>query len=38
MWKKFCKWLLLKRMGWTIEVTEEIPQKCIICLAPHTSN
>ena len=38
MWKKFCNWLLYKRMGWTSEVTEEHPDKFIICLAPHTSN
>jgi 1-acyl-sn-glycerol-3-phosphate acyltransferase len=25
-------------MGWTAEVTEAHPDKCIICLAPHTSN
>ncbi len=38
MWKRFCKWLLYKRMGWTETVTETCPEKCIICLAPHTSN
>ncbi|MCR4810015.1 MAG: 1-acyl-sn-glycerol-3-phosphate acyltransferase [Prevotella sp.] len=38
MWKKFCNWLLYKRMGWTVDVTEDCPEKCIICLAPHTSN
>lgn len=38
MWKSFCNWLLCKRMGWTMEVTESIPDKAIICLAPHTSN
>ena len=25
-------------MGWTTEVTEDHPDKFIICLAPHTSN
>ncbi len=35
---KFCNWLLYKRMGWTEEVTQEHPDKYIICLAPHTSN
>lgn len=25
-------------MGWRLNVTEPHPQKCIICLAPHTSN
>lgn len=38
MWKKLCKWLLYKRMGWTVEVTQPHPAKYIICLAPHTSN
>ena len=38
MWKSICNWLLYKRMGWTIEVTEDHPDKFIICLAPHTSN
>ena len=38
MWKKICNWLLYKKMGWTAHVTEPIPEKCIICLAPHTSN
>lgn len=38
MWKSICNWLLYNRMGWTTEVTEEHPEKYIICLAPHTSN
>ena len=38
MWKAFCRWLLYKQMGWTIEITEDHPDKYIICLAPHTSN
>jgi len=38
MLKKFCNWLLYKRMGWTAQVTENHPDKFIICLAPHTSN
>ncbi len=38
MWKKLCNWLLYKRMGWTADVTEDHPDKFIICLAPHTSN
>ena len=25
-------------MGWKLHVTEQYPDKCIICLAPHTSN
>ena len=38
MLKKLARWLLYKQMGWTIEVTEDHPDKFIICLAPHTSN
>ncbi len=38
MLRKFCNWLLFKKMGWTTEVTEDHPKKFIICLAPHTSN
>ena len=38
MLQKFCKWLLYERMGWMKNVTEEHPDKFIICLAPHTSN
>lgn len=38
MWKSFCEWLLYKRLGWTVDVTEPHPDKYIICLAPHTSN
>ena len=37
MTRALCSWLL-NRMGWTIDVTEELPAKAIICLAPHTSN
>ena len=38
MWQSFCKWLLYKRMGWTVNNTQEHPDKYIICLAPHTTN
>lgn len=38
MWKKFCNWLLYKKMGWKLIITEPHPDKYIICLAPHTSN
>ena len=38
IWKRFCNWLLYKRWGWTADVTENHPDKYIICLAPHTSN
>lgn len=29
---------LLKIIGWKTRVTVDIPPKCIICVAPHTSN
>ena len=38
MWQKFCNWYLYKHLGWTTDVTEDHPEKYIICLAPHTSN
>ena len=38
MVKAFCKWLLYKKWGWTLDITEDHPDKFIICLAPHTSN
>jgi len=38
MWKRLCNWLLYKHLGWTVKVTEDHPNKFIICLAPHTSN
>ena len=38
MMKSFCKWMLYDVMGWKSIITEEHPQKYIICLAPHTSN
>ena len=38
MLRKLCSWLLYKKMGWTVEVTQDHPAKYIICLAPHTSN
>ena len=38
MWKSFCKWMLYKKMRWKTDITEQHPDKYIICLAPHTSN
>ncbi len=38
MLKTFFRWLLYGRMGWTRQVSVALPEKCIICLAPHTSN
>ena len=32
------RFLLFRLMGWKTEVTEVLPQKYIIALAPHTSN
>lgn len=38
MKKKICSYILFKLMGYKVIVTEQIPDKCIIALAPHTSN
>ena len=38
MFKKLCSKILYNCMGWTVDVTEHTPNKCIICVAPHTSN
>lgn len=38
MVRQFCSWLLYKRWGWKLNVKISIPYKCIIALAPHTSN
>lgn len=38
MWKKICGTLLYKWMGWSVERTVPHQDKCIICVAPHTSN
>ena len=37
MLKSICKTILHRWLGWRIEVTEQTPDKCIICVAPHTS-
>lgn len=36
MMKTFSKWLL-QMAGWKALPIEEVP-KCVICVAPHTSN
>lgn len=36
--KSICRYLLFRRMGWSVRQTEPIPRKCVICVAPHTSN
>ncbi len=38
MLRKLCGWILYRLMGWHKDITVEHPSKCIICLAPHTSN
>lgn len=35
--KFICK-SILKMIGWKIVVRTELPKKCVICVAPHTSN
>lgn len=30
--------MILRMAGWNIECNLEIPAKCVICVAPHTSN
>lgn len=36
--KEISRWILYKKLGWRKEVSFPLPEKCIICLAPHTSN
>lgn len=36
--RNISKWILYHKLGWTKNITESHPDKCIICLAPHTSN
>ena len=38
MTQRLCRWLLYKVLGFTFEETVARPEKCIIALAPHTSN
>lgn len=33
----FWGWIL-KRFHWTVDINPEPPAKCVICVAPHTSN
>lgn len=35
--KKICN-LILRLIGWRITGLRELPRKCVICVAPHTSN
>lgn len=36
--QSICRTVLFKWCGWTEEVNQPLPEKCIICIAPHTSN
>ena len=38
MIQRFSKFIFSSIWGWRADVTESIPQKCIMCIAPHTSN
>jgi putative acyltransferase len=38
MLQSFCHFLLTHVLGWTAEVTVPARDKCLICVAPHTSN
>lgn len=38
MFQKLCHTILFSWMGWTMDVDQATPKKCIICVAPHTSN
>lgn len=33
IWSRLLKWF-----GWSFNVSVQIPDKCVICVAPHTSN
>ena len=37
MFKSLCR-LIFRTMGWQVEMTVPYRDKCIICVAPHTSN
>jgi len=38
MWQKVCRFLIFKCARWKVEQAVEIADKCVICVAPHTSN
>lgn len=38
MLKNLSKTILYSWMGWKVNVNQSTPKKCIICVAPHTSN
>ena len=37
MFKSLCR-LIFRKMGWQVEMTVSYRDRCIICVAPHTSN
>ena len=38
MVKGICQWILYRLLGYKKIITQELPEKYIICMAPHTSN
>lgn len=38
MKKRLASWLLYKVMGWQTRLFRPLPQKVVVCVAPHTSN
>lgn len=38
LFTKLCHTIFFKWMKWSANATEDIPDKCILCVAPHTSN
>lgn len=38
MLQNLSRFIFFRLMGWKVDVTVEMPRKCIICIAPHTSN
>ncbi len=38
MFQSLCQTILFKWMGWKMNVTVPVRDKCILCVAPHTSN
>ena len=38
MWRTLCRKIYFDWMGWKTEITVRPYDKCILCVAPHTSN
>lgn len=38
MLQSLCKFLYFRLLGWTVDITVPHRDKCILCVAPHTSN